>query len=114
MAQLTRFQYDKRKQSDKKLLLSVCVFLLVLLLFYLGFTSVSQNTDRRQRESLERALNRNVVHYYAVEGHYPETLNELVSSYGLIYDRERFYVDYRLQGANIFPDITIIDMQEVE
>lgn len=112
MAQHTRFQYDKRKPSDKKLLLSVCIFAIVLLLFYVSFSSVSESTQRRQLESLERALNRNIVHYYAVEGYYPESLEILKEHYGLRYDETRFFVDYRLQGANIYPDVTII--QEVD
>ena len=113
MAQLMRFHHDSKSQSDKKLLLSVGVFVFILLLFYLGFTSVSDSTDRRSLESLQNALHHNVVHYYALEGHYPASLEEIVDSYGLIYDENRFFIDYRLQGSNLFPDITVIDLQEV-
>lgn len=113
MAQLMRFQHDAKRESDQKLLLSVCVFLLILGVFYLGFISVAHGTDRRSLESLENALHHNVVHYYALEGHYPDTLQEIINHYGLIYDEDRFYIDYRLQGSNLFPDITVIDLQEV-
>ena len=109
MARLTRFQYDKKRHTDKKLLLSICIFLSVIILFFLGFQSISDQNLRRQREGLESSLNRNIVYYYTVEGHYPESLEVLKEQYGFTYDEEHFYVDYRLQGSNIFPDITIIE-----
>lgn len=112
MARTERFQYDKRIHSDKRLLLSIVVFLIIIVLFYMGFSSLSQSTQDRQRDSLEKALNRGIVHYYAAEGRYPADLEELKASYGLVYDEEQFFVDYRLLGDNIFPDVTIIE--EVE
>jgi len=105
----TRFQYEKRTGSDKHILLSVCIFIALIALFYAGFSSLSDSTDERQRTSLENAINRSIVQYYAAEGRYPENLSQLMDRYGLIYDKERFFVDYRLQGANIFPDVTIIE-----
>lgn len=109
MARNTRFQYDKRHGTDKRILLSVCIFVVLIALFYLGFSSLSESTHDRQRDSLEKALNRSIVQYYAAEGHYPDDLEELKAHYGLSYDEGAFFVDYRLQGANIFPDVTIIE-----
>ena len=109
MARHTRFQYTTKSGSDKRMLLSVCIFLALIILFYSGFSSLSDSTFDRQRDSLENALNRSVVQFYAAEGRYPESLEELMGSYSIVYDDEMFFVDYRLQGANIFPDITIIE-----
>ena len=39
-------------------------------------------------------------------------LEYLKEHYGLIYNEDLFFVDYRLQGANIFPDVTIIPRGE--
>ena len=64
---------------------------------------------RRQREVLSSALEKDLLLCYALEGSYPETLEELLEKYPLAYDRERFTVDYRFLGGNLLPDITILE-----
>ena len=109
---MKRFVYRKQKDSRTRMLLSVCVFLVILLVFFQGIASVSAGTRKRQRESLENALIRSVTHCYAVEGVYPESLDYLKENYGLTYDEDLFFVDYRTIGSNILPDITIIEKEE--
>ena len=104
-----RFQTERRERPFFRLLLSVCVFALILGCFSLGVRSLSADTDRRQRESLERALNQSITSCYAVEGAYPESLEYLTEHYGLTYDHDRFFVDYRISGANIYPDVTLLE-----
>ena len=60
-------------------------------------------------ETLEQAVSRGIVHCYAMEGAYPESLQYLKDHYGLIYDEDRFFVDYQVLGSNLIPDVTIID-----
>lgn len=101
-------------KADKKLFTSprfrLIYFLcpLVLILFLLGITSISQTTLDKQQESLENAINRNIIHCYAVEGFYPPSLQYMEENYGLTYDKDLFFVDYRPIGANIRPDVTIL------
>lgn len=109
MANFKRFQYNKQPRTNIKFLFSVAVFVIILLIFYAGFSSISENTHKRQHENLQNALNRSIAHYYATNGRYPATLEELKSSYYLMYDEDTFFVDYRLQADNIFPDVTIIE-----
>lgn len=106
-----RFQTEKKSRSQLRLLLSVSVFTVIFLCFYLGIQSLSADTDRRQRDSLEEALNRSITYCYAVEGAYPESLEYLTKHYGLIYDHDRFFVDYRVSGANLYPDVTILEVK---
>lgn len=46
---------------------------------------------------------------YVLEGHYPDSLSYLEEQYGFSYDKEHFFVDYQLLGANIMPDVTVIE-----
>ncbi|MCI9077197.1 MAG: hypothetical protein HFH10_15770 [Dorea sp.] len=108
---MSRFEYRKQSHNPPKLLLSVCVFILILFLFIQGISSVSDSTRQRQRESLENAIMRNVTYCYTVEGAYPESLDYLKDNYGLLYDEDLFFVDYRISGANILPDVTIIERE---
>ena len=89
--------------------ISIGLFVLVLFLFATGFGSLSTETRERQRESLENALSRNILHFYSLEGRYPDSLESLCQKYSLIYDSDFFYIDYRFMGDNIYPDITILE-----
>ena len=52
---------------------------------------------------------RSITYCYSVEGAYPESLDYLRDNYGLYYDEDMFFVDYRVSGSIILPDITIIE-----
>lgn len=106
---MARFQYQKKQHTYRKFILSVCAFGLIMVLFYQGMESLSSSSLRRQKESLENALTRSITYCYAVEGTYPESLDYLMEHYGITYDEDRFFVDYRVSGANILPDVTIIE-----
>ena len=87
---MVRFQNQKKSRKNRRVFLSICVFLVILLLFISGIDSFSDNTRRHQKESLERALNRSIVYCYATEGTYPESLEDLKAHYGLTYDEDLF------------------------
>ena len=109
---MRRFQYKKQLHTPSGFLLSVCVFLLVIILFIQGTTSLSGSTTARQKEALEHAITRSMTYCYSVEGIYPESLDYLKEHYGLRYNEDLFYVDYRITGANLMPDITIIERED--
>lgn len=106
---MVRFQNQKKARRSWRIFLSISIFLVILLLFISGINTFSDSTYRHQKESLERAINRSIMYCYAEEGHYPESLDELKSHYGLTYDEDLFFVDYQIIGANIYPDVTIIE-----
>lgn len=106
---MSRFTYKKTPRTTPKFLLSVCVFLIIFVLFVGGISSLSSGTRQRQKESLENAIMRGITYCYAVEGSYPESLDYLRENYGLTYDENLFFVDYRVLGSNILPDVTIIE-----
>ena len=108
----SRFQYQKQQRHVPKFLLSVCVFLAILIFFIQGISSLTESTVRRQKESLENALMRNITYCYTVEGRYPESLDYLKENYGLVYDEDLFFVDYHAMGSNILPDVTIIEKED--
>ncbi|MGN0671784.1 MAG: hypothetical protein ACI4KE_04050, partial [Anaerovoracaceae bacterium] len=81
-------------------------------LFICGIFSVSDTAYERQKESLTNALSRSITYCYTVEGSYPDSLEYIEENYGLIYNRELFYVDYRTNGANIYPDVTVLEIKE--
>ena len=88
-----RFQTSPQRTPGKKLWVSLLLFLFLILLFTLGTSSLSENTVRRQKESLTQALNRDITYCYATTDRYPESLEAIKKDYGLIYDDSLFFVD---------------------
>lgn len=80
----------------------------VFVCFLAGLDSVSRGTQEQQKRSLETAIWRNVVHCYALEGKYPESLDYIEENYGLSYDRDKYFVDYEIVGSNMMPEVTVI------
>lgn len=89
-----------------KLIYIICPVL--LLIFILELSSIHDTTLQKQQESLETALTRNITHCYAVEGYYPPSLEYIEEHYGLIYDKDLFFVDYQPVGSNMRPNVTVI------
>ena len=106
---MNRFKQTSSYAGKPALWLPPAAFLLVLLLFLNGIQHLSEASLARQKESLENALWRGVTQYYALEGHYPETLDDLTENCGIQYDKKQFFIDYQIAGANILPDITVIE-----
>lgn len=105
---MARFTKHKSMISYRNILLSLFLFSLVLGLFHAAITSFSQKSEQEQLRNLEHTLTQSVVHCYAMEGSYPESLEDLKENYGIVYDSSKFFVDYRAQGQNMMPDITVL------
>lgn len=105
-----RFTTKATRRDDRKSFTKWLYLLLPILvvIFWYILTSVDNSTIDRQKESLENALNRDILHCYAVEGFYPPSLDYLKEHYGLRYDEELFMVDYQPIASNLRPDVTIL------
>lgn len=106
---MKRFYYGRRRRGVSGAMISLVVFLVVLLLFCAGIDGASGKAKREQKATLEDAVWRSITQYYALEGRYPESLKILREEYGLQYDSEEFFVDYQVFGANLMPDVTVLE-----
>lgn len=105
-------------KSDKKLQLSdrtyriitVAIFVAVMVMFFLAVDASGRSSIAKQQQSLESALNRDIVQCYAIEGRYPPSLEYLEQHYGLTYDKTTFFVDYLPIAGNLYPDVTVIQI----
>lgn len=104
-----RFYHEKHPRPFRNLFLSLLLFTAICGLFFGGISRISARTLQEQKNSLEQALWHGVSQYYALEGRYPETLQELEDTCGIRYDTDQFFVDYQIAGANLLPDITVIE-----
>lgn len=105
---MNRFESGKHFHKIRLISLPALAFILLLFLFLQGVESVADTTLEKQAESLQTAIDRSIIQCYAVEGTYPPSLTYLEEHYGLTYDKDLFFIDYQVYGANIFPDVTIL------
>jgi hypothetical protein len=103
---------DRRQRRPAGLAIALVLFLAVVGMFLYGTRSASARQEQEQREILEVALHRSILHCYAIEGRYPESLDYLKTHYGLSYDEDLFYVDYQPLGLDLPPDVTILTVKE--
>lgn len=110
---MARFSYVATKKGPSFLtgvVPTLLLFIGVVIIFIAGTGSLAKGSVKRQRDSLTDALHRDIVYCYATTGAYPESLDDIVENYGLYYDEELFYVDYKVRAKNIIPEVTIIDL----
>lgn len=103
---------DLKKRIFSSFTISLVIFVTVIVLFLYGISTISNSSVVNDREILLDAINRDVIHCYCVEGMYPPSVKYMEDHYGLIYDSDKFIVDYEYIGANIMPKVMIISKQE--
>ena len=104
--------FESRKEKFfKTVLLLFPLFLLLCigLIFFIAIGRTSDATIQKEQSALLQTLENGAVRTYALKGQYPESLEAIKKDYGLIYDDSLFFVDYRTQGSNIYPEVTIIE-----
>ena len=72
-----------------------------------GITGMRSRNTEQQLVVQKKAIERAAVLCYALEGFYPPRMEYLEEKYGLIVDRDRFFVVYRTFGSNIRPEISV-------
>ncbi len=99
----------KKEKTSITSYLPILIMVAVLGVFVLFANSMTSNNTAREKEILQNAIERSVTQCYALEGTYPSSLSYLEENYGLIYNKDQFFVDYQYIGGNLRPDITIIE-----
>lgn len=106
---MQRFTYHKKTSYFKNLIISIGIFCVVFLLIAHAISSISNYADEQEYISLQQALKEDITTCYALEGVYPESLEYLEDNYGLHYNSDKYFIDYKIIASNIYPDITIIE-----
>ena len=89
-------------------ILPVIIPAVLCLIFYLGISCAGRETISREQSSLQQALEQSAIQAYALTGHYPLSLDELLHDYNISYDTDKFVVEYVPSGANLLPSISVL------
>ena len=108
----------KRKYGDRgswiPMVLGLLVFVAVAVWMVRGVQEAAEVSDREGLRMAEEAVNRAVVSCYSLEGVYPASYEDLKAKSGLAIDEEKYAVFYDIFASNIRPDVTVIELVEVE
>lgn len=107
MNRFTKTSWKKKLISNFPL--SLVIFALVFIGFIYGVSTVADSDIMNEKQILEEAVHRDIVHCYAIEGSYPASLSYMEEHYGLTYDKDKFIIRYENIGGNIMPSVTIIE-----
>ena len=100
----------KKNDNKKKTVITLISFAVIMAAFLFSVHLASKGNVDRQRESLEKAIQRDVTYCYATTGRYPKTLDYIERVYGLTYDKELFSVEYIVKGSRIPPEVIITEI----
>lgn len=98
-----------KKRIKESVNLPILFFIVVIAVFVMGIAFISDTSGRDRKDILTDAINKDIVHCYAVEGYYPPNLDYIEDHYGLVYDRSKYTIDYNPIGDNIYPDFTVLE-----
>ena len=101
-----------RKRITESMNFSVFFFVIVIALFLVGISFIASTSSKDQTQILTDAVNKDIIHCYAVEGYYPPSLKYIEDHYGLTYDSSRYMIDYVPIGDNIMPSVTILEINK--
>ena len=108
---MSRFNKKKRFKF-KSIYVAILVFAVFMFIFMMGVAIMGTGNGDRQEQALNSAMERDIMHCYALEGFYPPSLEYMEEHYGLTYDKSAYIVDYQPVGNNIYPNYTIIKKGE--
>lgn len=101
--------YEKRKRFSWRILLPILSVLIIVGFVIYGVGNVSRSATQERRKAALQSVTRATVQCYAIEGRYPPDLDYLEENYGLILDRDHYVYHYRLEGANLMPEIQVFE-----
>ncbi|MCR5106836.1 MAG: hypothetical protein K6B28_01595 [Lachnospiraceae bacterium] len=103
---------DLKKRIFTSKNLSILVFVVIIIMFIAGVNTLSEGSLGNEKEMLENALNRDIVHCYAIEGIYPPSLGYIEKHYGLTYDHDKYIISYESIGSNIMPTVMVVERNQ--
>ncbi len=88
---------------------SLILFAAIVIWFVAALSNTGKVTDEQQLNAIRQSVENAVTMCYSIEGSYPEDLEYLTESYGVVYDSSRYIIHYESIGSNIRPTVTIIE-----
>lgn len=97
----------QRKSAYKGLILPICIFCAMLILFWWGFGNTADTNGTRDLQAMRSAVQKAIVNCYASEGIYPPNIEYLEDHYGIVINHNKYIIHYERAGSNIMPSVEV-------
>ena len=88
---------------------SMLLFAALIVWFVAALSGAGAASDEQTLTEIKQSVENGITMCYSIEGVYPESIDYLRESYGVVYDSERYIVHYDSLAANIRPAVTVIE-----
>ena len=92
-------------------ILPCVLFAAMLAWLIIAVSNASDSAKNKELSALKTNIENGITMCYAIEGMYPESVEYLCESYGLIYDKSKYIVYYDSFASNIRPTVTVLERQ---
>ena len=99
---------NNKKKLIKYLILAAAAIAAAAVLIFLVFGSAGKDELEEAVRSIRNAVMDKALQCYVIEGAYPSELSYLEENYGLIVNTGDYYIDYKIAGENLPPQITVV------
>lgn len=90
-------------------IIPLVIFAAMIVWFLLAMQSADSTAKQKELSALKSNVENGITMCYAVEGAYPESVEYLTENYGLVYDKDKYIVDYDRFADNIRPTVKILE-----
>jgi len=91
-------------------LIPLAITIIIVVFVMIGLRQTEESNRAEGIRLLEEALRRTVIHSYAVDGFFPESLEYIENHFGVYIDHTRFVVHYEVFASNIQPTIRVFEL----
>ncbi len=88
---------------------SMLLFAALIVWFIAALSGAGTASEQQTLSAIKQSVENGITMCYSIEGAYPESIDQLTESYGVVYDAERYIVHYESIAANIRPAVTVIE-----
>lgn len=104
----------KKHGLARGLVLTLAVFAALFGGAVAAFQKIGSSSENMEEQLVLDAVRRAALTCYAVEGTYPQSLEELERGYGLAYNKDAYIVSYDAFASNIMPNIQVLRKGETQ
>lgn len=83
------------------------IFLFVACVAWFGLIDAQQSSATKDTQRVKQAIQKAALTCYSMEGSYAKDLAYLQEHYGLYLEEDAYFIQYRYQGQNLMPDISV-------
>lgn len=101
--------YSDIKKSKMPIIIAI-IFTVLLCIALIAFAYSKSRTDLRDESiaAIKSAVEKTALQCYAVEGAFPENIEYLEENYGLMVNRDDYYIVYEAFASNMMPDVKVV------